>query len=169
MKFRLRISEGPGQGTILPLSRGSRVLLGRGPQSTARLGDDPKVSRLHAVLSTDGVDWMINNRSPAGTEVGGSAIRGERVLQLGERIKVGDTCLVFEEDDDGTGMITTRRVPGSVAAAGAGYDDEGRFHAGYSKMLELPRRERVAGSSGPFWFSIRSFRLVGGVFSLSES
>ncbi len=131
------------------------MVIGRGPQAMVRLIDDPKVSRRHAVLAWDTVEWSIENHSGEGTWVRGNKVRAERPLAPGDEIKVGDTTLVFEEDqEERTGMITTYRPPGSNAAAGAGYDDSGLFHSGYSKMIGKPSGPSLLGAVRAFGFAM---------------
>ena len=172
VKFRVRITARPSKGAIVSLGAGPQVVIGRGAQATVRLTDDPKVSRHHAVLAWDTVEWSILNRSRAGTWVGDTEVRSERPLVPGEEIHVGGTTLVFEEDqEERTGMITTYRPAGADAAAGAGYDDQGLFHSGYSKMISGPSaRPSLKGAVRAFGFSMLvSFAAItgGGVLFLT--
>lgn len=141
-------------------------MIGRGPQATVRLIDDPKVSREHAVLTWDTVEWSIRNLTRAGTRVGGESIRVERPLAAGDEVQLGDTALVFEEDhEERTGMLTTFRPAGSEGEADAGYDDQGVFHAGYSKMISVrSARPSLARAARAFSFAmiVSAAAVIGG-------
>lgn len=72
------------------------VVIGRLPGSTVVL-DDPNVSRRHAEIRRQGPDAvLVDLGSTNGTVVNGVAVSSHR-LEHGDRIKLGNTTLVYEE------------------------------------------------------------------------
>lgn len=77
----------PPRGAVLGRSRECDVVL-----------DDSSVSRRHAQLRPQGEEWTLEDMgSTNGVRVNGSPVRGApRVLQSGDRIKLGSTEMRFE-------------------------------------------------------------------------
>jgi len=74
------------------------IKVGRLPNSHVVLDDDPKVSRMHAVIENDGgALTVIDLGSEDGTRVNGERVN-KHTLAVGDRITVGDTTLVLEQD-----------------------------------------------------------------------
>ncbi|HLF99355.1 MAG TPA: DUF3662 and FHA domain-containing protein [Acidimicrobiia bacterium] len=94
--------EGLGLVGSLVLPSGERVslgdqttLVGRVDECTVTL-DDPKVSRRHAEIRPAGDAYrLIDLSSTNGTEVNGRKV-SDQVLTDGDRIRIGDSVLVFE-------------------------------------------------------------------------
>ena len=71
------------------------MLIGREAQSDIVL-DDGKVSRAHARLTFNAGTWsVIDLGSSNGTYLNGQKVSGQQQLTNGDRIKIGDTTLVF--------------------------------------------------------------------------
>jgi len=82
-----------------------RVRIGRGAGVELRLGWDREASRVHAELERVADGWMLRDDglSANGTFVNGEQLRGRRRLASGDRIRVGQTDLVFRStSDDGS-------------------------------------------------------------------
>lgn len=94
--------EGLGLVGCLVLPDGERIplgdqtaVIGRVDECTVTL-DDPKVSRRHAEIRPAGDGYrLIDLGSTNGTEVNGRPVT-EQVLAEGDRIRIGDSVLVFE-------------------------------------------------------------------------
>ena len=78
------------------LLKDPETIVGRAPSSSARIEDD-KVSRQHAVVKRTGrVGWRITDlESTNGTFVNEQRVRADRPLRDRDRIRVGDSELVF--------------------------------------------------------------------------
>lgn len=74
--------------TVFPLQ--SRAAIGRSSQNDVVLRE-ANVSRSHAVLSSDGDRWFVEDcNSRAGTTVAGERLTGRRALQDGDEIEIGE-------------------------------------------------------------------------------
>lgn len=97
MKLRLSVIAGPDAGRSFTLDPGQTIVVGRGEQSAARLGD-PSVSRVHFEIGNDGQNVLVADRgSSSGTFVDGKQIQKSQI-QLGGVIQAGDTRLRIEQD-----------------------------------------------------------------------
>lgn len=163
VKFRLRISAGPGEGVIVPLSPGPPLVIGRSPQATIRLPEDQKLSRKHCELTWRGSGWIIKNTSKSGTRVGGAPLVTARNLLAGDTIELGMTTLVFEEDHDEMTVVgSALPVIGALPSSEAGYDDEGTFHAGYTTVGRPPEPPKATGHRFFFAMVMTASALAGG-------
>lgn len=92
MDVLLNVTAGPDQGRSFVVPTGKQHLIGRGQETDTQLCD-PSVSRLHCKLSNEAKAIVLkDNQSASGTFVNGQAI-SERILRLGDVIRVGDTEL----------------------------------------------------------------------------
>ena len=94
---RLRVLGGAQDGRTfhLPDTVGEAYTLGRALDSSICL-KDTETSRHHATVAFDGAEYTLtDNRSTNGTFVNG-AFASHAVLQHGDRVRVGETTLVFE-------------------------------------------------------------------------
>ncbi len=91
----LEITDGPGQGKMLPVDA-ERLVIGREAGSGVRL-EDTQVSRNHAEIRQDGPDrYSIRDLSSAnGTKVNGRNVVGWQELRDGAEVVIGATTLVF--------------------------------------------------------------------------
>ncbi|MFM9964916.1 MAG: FHA domain-containing serine/threonine-protein kinase [Planctomycetaceae bacterium] len=90
MDVRLSVTAGPDQGRSFVVPTGKRYLIGRGQETDTQFCD-PSVSRLHCQIANDtNVMTLSDNRSASGTFVNGQPA-SEKVLRLGDLIRVGDT------------------------------------------------------------------------------
>ncbi len=97
MKLRLSVIAGPDAGRSFSLDPGQTIVVGRGEQSGARLGD-PSVSRVHFEIGNDGESILVADRgSSSGTFVDGKQIQKSQIL-VGGVIQAGDTRLRIEQD-----------------------------------------------------------------------
>jgi pSer/pThr/pTyr-binding forkhead associated (FHA) protein len=91
-----------------------RLTVGRGSDVDLRL-DDREVSRVHAELQRTGGEWTVldDDLSHNGTFVNGQRITGRRRLRDLDRLRVGQTALIFREPggtppDDATATAAGR-------------------------------------------------------------
>ena len=129
-------------GTRAPvtLDEGRRYVLGRAPEADLPFPEDGTMSRAHAELSWNGSAWVLTNRSQHGSWVGEEKIDGERTLAPGSVLVLGETKLVLESAAPATPVapLTPGGAPGAVAPEGAGYDDQGQFHMGFTMLGAAP-------------------------------
>jgi pSer/pThr/pTyr-binding forkhead associated (FHA) protein/tRNA A-37 threonylcarbamoyl transferase component Bud32 len=89
----LVVTAGADEGRRLTL--GDQLELGRDVSGAGKLGGDPELSRHHARVARDarGRHTIEDLRSANGTFVNGQPVRGPRVLELGDSVRVGSTTL----------------------------------------------------------------------------
>ncbi len=95
----LIIAEGEQAGTHYQL--GMRTLTGgRDPAREIQIVD-PQVSRKHFQIRGDDPGHVIvEMKSRNGIYINGTKISGQKRLENGDRIQVGNTILVYQEADD---------------------------------------------------------------------
>ncbi len=77
----------PPEGAVIGRSRDCDVVL-----------DDAGISRRHAHIRPTAQGWTIEDlRSTNGVLLNGERLRGSRPLQIGDRIELGTTEIVFEQ------------------------------------------------------------------------
>lgn len=97
-----------GEGIrLVPLDQ-ERMTVGKSTSNDLSLPEDPKVSRLHAVLERYAAGWSVRDLdSRNGTFVNGERVAGERPLHPGDEIRIGETQLTYRSDESwGTSSIT---------------------------------------------------------------
>lgn len=100
----LEVVRGPLAGRRFHIDR-SVTTIGRAADSDVRLADE-SVSAAHATLLQKGEEWfVVDLRSSNGTFVDGHRIAGERALNGGSRLKLGNQELTFTP-------TTRRTMPG---------------------------------------------------------
>lgn len=88
----LVITEGPLQGTVIPLGT-TPISIGRAPDSTVVLDDD-YVSTNHARLVPNGTHWIVEDLSSTnGTWIDRVRVDGPTVLKPGSTLRIGLTAL----------------------------------------------------------------------------
>ena len=95
----LIIDSGDHKGRYFKLA--ARPLVGgRAPAAEIQVVD-PKVSRRHFLVAPQAAGYVVRElRSTNGVWVNDERVAGERALTDGDRIRVGDTNLVFSLNDD---------------------------------------------------------------------
>ena len=94
---RLLVETGEHTGMIYPLCN-KMTSIGRGPENSIQI-IDTRMSRNHTVLINGAGRWVIRDlESKNGVDVNGSRIEGDTLLKPGDRIQVGDTYFLFEQD-----------------------------------------------------------------------
>jgi len=112
---RLVIGPGSSGARAHPLS-GDLVTIGRSADNDIVL-DDPAVSRCHAnVTRRDGAYLLRDLNSSAGTQVAGRGRITEVELRHGDRIRLGDTEMVFEDGVAGPARASRRLDSAAVRA-----------------------------------------------------
>jgi len=98
MKPRLAVMAGPLEGTLIPLEL-PEVSIGRDKSNPICI-NDVSVSRRHSVISRTGDQFNIKDLgSHNGTRVNGTPV-GERTLEHGDMIAMGDSLLLFLLNDE---------------------------------------------------------------------
>lgn len=106
--FRLVLKSGPNSGQIFPLEA-SEIIIGRDINTTFVI-NDPEVSRRHARLTLQGVNYIIEDLgSTNGTMVSGQRLAGPYILRPGELITLGEhTNVLFESADPDATVASLR-------------------------------------------------------------
>jgi pSer/pThr/pTyr-binding forkhead associated (FHA) protein len=103
--WKLTIEDDEGKPTSLPLVH-DEYSLGRGETNAIRL-TDRNVSRKHAALKKNGVAWVLADlQSYNGTFVNNERVVGERNVNSGDVMMVGDYRLILTDETQtaGTGL-----------------------------------------------------------------
>jgi serine/threonine protein kinase len=99
MAAHLLVIAGPDKGRTFPFPPDRPLVVGRGRQTATALSD-LHVSRVHCRLSVRGPHLVIEDlQSAGGTFVNDLAVR-EGVVRAGDVIRVGETLLRLEVEDD---------------------------------------------------------------------
>lgn len=94
---RLIIESEEHQGMIFPLNE-QVVTIGRGPDNSIQI-IDTRMSRNHVLLLLNGEAWFVRDLgSKNGSLVNDRPVEGDHELRHGDRIQVGDTIFVFEQE-----------------------------------------------------------------------
>ena len=82
------------------LRPGARLTIGRRPESDIALGWDGQVSKVHAEIYELAREWVVADvgLSSYGTFVNGTRVVGRHRLRDHDRLRVGQTTLVFRQD-----------------------------------------------------------------------
>ena len=88
------VVSGAAQGTQIVVPRGG-LIFGRGGSPQGQLGDDPALSRLHAVIVHSGRGELLVSDvgSANGTFLNGSRVEGATLVRAGDVIELGSTKL----------------------------------------------------------------------------
>ena len=90
---QLVVREGRAQGEVIALE--DEFVIGRAESGIGQLGDDPELSRRHALVTRDasGQLGIEDLGSANGTFVNGTRIRERQPLAVGDEVRVGKTTL----------------------------------------------------------------------------
>jgi pSer/pThr/pTyr-binding forkhead associated (FHA) protein/tRNA A-37 threonylcarbamoyl transferase component Bud32 len=90
---QLVVREGRAEGEVIALD--DEFVIGRAEEGVGQLGDDPELSRRHAVVTRDasGQLGIEDLGSANGTFVNGTRIRERQPLAVGDKVRVGKTTL----------------------------------------------------------------------------
>ena len=87
---------------------GDRLTVGKGLENDICLGDDPTVSRLHAVLEQFPAGWCVTDvGSSNGTYLNGERIWAQQRLRHGDEVRIGRIRLLFRNSAD-VGLTVTQ-------------------------------------------------------------
>jgi HD-GYP domain-containing protein (c-di-GMP phosphodiesterase class II)/pSer/pThr/pTyr-binding forkhead associated (FHA) protein len=154
----LSLRTGPLQGTTLPLSV-PRLVIGRDLTCHIKL-DDPKVSRIHAVIELRGDSIVLRDNN----STNGSMLNGERVeratLKPGDVVTIGVSEIHLLENTDFRSISFTAgesHVHSAVDIADVTLDsvaervyalvsDDSARHSGEANRLQLEQTRRLLGS-----------------------
>src|SRR5918994_674226 len=133
----LIIREGSKWADVVRLVPGESVTIGRGPTNAVILKDE-RCSRNHAEVFQARGAWQLRDLdSRNGTMVSGDKLSGDRELQPGDIIQIGNSHLAFVHDlaqafpDTSTLLKSAKAVdgPGTGLVLPVGGDDESVFDA----------------------------------------
>jgi len=92
---------GPEPGALYPIDPKGATVIGRGEQSTMRLGDRGLSRRHVRLFRLQGAFWIEDLRSTNGTFLNGERLDEPRELADGDRIQIGqETVLAFQLQDE---------------------------------------------------------------------
>ncbi len=96
LAWSITVIEGPGTGMSDTL--GAQTSLGRAANATVMI-EDKRISRRHALVQKIGAEYYISDQN----SVNGTFVNGERVvdpvlLQIGDKIRIGDSILRIHEE-----------------------------------------------------------------------
>ncbi len=147
-----------GSLELVPLA--GRTVIGRSQANDIVLSDDPTVSRTHASVEHYGSGWAVHDLGASnGTFVNGSRILSGQVLRPGDEIQVGDSRIVFTEQeasDDGAfrtlraerrehvTVLFSDMVDSTALSSGLDPPAADRLRRGHFSLL----REAIAASAG---------------------
>ncbi len=97
----LIVTTGPCEGKTYPLETSSLISVGRDDQCSFQLVDD-EVSRRHLQIRFDPdkrVHFAVDMRSANGVFINGARITGDRQLDEGDVIRIGQSEIRYTEDD----------------------------------------------------------------------
>ena len=90
--------EGPLAGLIVKLEEGSEWVLGRDPDESAVILEDPKVSRKHLICTLTAEGFLLENLSSVNPSTqNGKVITEPVLLHEGDVIQIGSTYFLFTE------------------------------------------------------------------------
>jgi hypothetical protein len=139
MERLLRVTTGKPEDRekVFHLPESGLFTIGRGNDTNTRLSDG-KVSRIHCQLEVDGdVVKLVHKSSTASTYVNEELVRGERVLQSGDVIRIGETHLRYDGDVHMDATLAGDVPPLGEAATVAGSGPVGVAAAAAPPMAEL--------------------------------
>jgi serine phosphatase RsbU (regulator of sigma subunit) len=107
------IEEGDCQGMVFPLHE-KVVSIGRGPDNAIQIIDS-RMSRRHALVMFNSGSWIVRDMgSKNGVMLNDAQLQVDQLLANGDRLTIGDTVLVFEQDgrvaDTSPGVAAGMRV-----------------------------------------------------------
>jgi DNA-binding CsgD family transcriptional regulator len=111
--------EEHGNQIIVPLpDSDGRVVVGRGPSADITLSWDERVSRIHAALERIADRWSLidDGLSMNGSYANGALVRGRRVLHDGDRLKLGNTPILFRDPAEADARSTAAASEHQVGA-----------------------------------------------------
>ena len=102
---RLVVESGVDGGMIFPLST-TTVTMGRSVSNSIQI-IDRKVSRKHAeIYFKDGDYYFHDMGSKNGSFINGKQVKKDTLLEDGFRVKVGETVLIYESDQDESSSLS---------------------------------------------------------------
>lgn len=105
--------RGARDSRLVPIDK-LRLTIGKAVTNDLPLPEDPKVSRLHAVLECYSAGWSVRDLgSRNGTFVNGERVVGERPIHPGDVIGVGETQLIFRSPEGDAGWSVTEAAEAS--------------------------------------------------------
>lgn len=105
MNGYLIAEEGPFAGLVIRLEDGDEWVLGRDPEVTYQVLEDPMVSRKHVILRREGDGFILENLSAVNpARVNGEPVTDPAPLSDGDTVQVGNVLLRFSNEAPGGGM-----------------------------------------------------------------
>ena len=92
--------EGPLAGLVIRLENGEEWLIGRDPDVSYQVLEDPMVSRKACVIRKKDDGFYLENLSDVSpASINGANIEGDALLTEGDTVQIGGTLFRFTEDD----------------------------------------------------------------------
>lgn len=102
------------RGTSRLVMLRTELSIGKQPGNGLVIGDDPTVSRLHAIIEPVGQGWCVRDLgSRNGTYVNGQRIFAQQAIHPGDEVRVGQTRLRVRDDEmsEGPGLTLAAEGP----------------------------------------------------------
>ncbi len=101
MPAKLTVEEGPFQGLTLPLDEGEQWIIGRNEERSDCVIDDASVSPKHARIEKTPEGFVVKNlsRSHPIFVNDDEILKGSRLLNTGDRVKIGPCVFVLSNED----------------------------------------------------------------------
>ncbi|MFM7034055.1 MAG: sigma 54-interacting transcriptional regulator [Planctomycetia bacterium] len=156
-QFHLVVRDPIAGQTIVPLTPGQRLTIGRAPTNQIVLQDD-RASRAHAEIRDTPTGWMIRDLdSRNGTLVGGERLSGDHGLVTGDTLTIGRAEILFCAGDPPTDPVGEPATGGlatsSMSAEYESWEQSIVHRRSRGRLLEdirassaeMPRVGRAAG------------------------
>jgi Nif-specific regulatory protein len=159
----LIIREGSKWADVFRLVPGESVTIGRAPTNSIVVKDE-RCSRNHAEVFQAAGRWQLRDlESRNGTLVSGDRVTGDRRLQAGDIVQIGNSHFAFVHNlaeafpDTSTLLKSSKLIEGDEVVLPVGPDDESvldtfepttiTHRRGQSRLLELPDLDEVEETS----------------------
>jgi len=104
IKGYLIAEEGPLSGLVIRLEDGSEWIIGRDPESSFQVLEDPMVSRKHLICRLTDEGFVVENLSATNpAAINGNPVLEPTLLEEGDVLQVGSTLFKFTEEDPAGG------------------------------------------------------------------
>lgn len=142
MKVRLICQEGPGAGDAYSLDPDQQTIYSVGRSSECDLVlKDQRSSRHHADIRWTGSQWQVVDRgSTNGSFVNGLQVHRPYELRPGDRLTIGETTMVVQQEQAERPRPRPERAPAVV-------------RAGEARAAGRSSRGRSSGLSAVFWLA----------------
>lgn len=111
MKGYLIAEEGPLTGLVIRLEEGEEWIVGRDPESSFQVLEDPMVSRKHLIIRVSPEGFFVENLSHTNpASLNGTPITEPSLLSESDILQIGSTLFKFTENDPSEAEIIEEEV-----------------------------------------------------------